>query len=145
MDRKVRRRAREMALQALYAMRLGDGDQEQCIDFVASEVDRPPLEGARDYCVTLLREVVARQEWADKLIASKLQHWDLKRVTLIDRLILELALVEMVNFDDVPPKVSISEAIEIAKIYSTDDSPGFVNGILDAVYHDLLAGKGTDS
>ena len=145
MDRKVRRHEREMALQALYAMRVGGGELERCVDFVVSESDRPPVEDSRDYCVKLLTEVVARQEWADQLIASKLQHWDLDRVTFIDRLILELALIEMVNFDDVPPKVSISEAIEIAKIYSTADSPGFVNGILDAVYHDLLAGKSTDS
>ena len=145
MDRRVRRHAREMALQALYAMRVGGGELERCVDFVVSESDRPPVEDSRDYCVKLLTEVVARQEWADQLIASKLQHWDLERVTLIDRLILELALIEMVNFVDVPPKVSISEAIEIAKIYSTADSPGFVNGILDAVYHDLLAGKSTDS
>jgi N utilization substance protein B len=77
----------------------------------------------------------------DQIISSKLEHWDLGRVTLIDRLILELALVEMVNFDDVPLKVSISEAIEIAKRYSTSDSPGFINGILDAIYHDILEGK----
>lgn len=130
-----------MALQALYAIRLGGSDFDTAIEFVAEEMDQPPLEGAREYFVQLLKATVGRQEWAESMIAAKLQNWDLLRVTLLDRLILELALVEMINFDDVPPKVSISEAIEIAKTYSTDDSPGFINGILDAVYHDLVAGK----
>ena len=75
------------------------------------------------------------------MIESNLENWDLDRVTFLDRLILELAISEMVSMDDVPAKVSISEAIEIAKIYSTDESPGFVNGILDAVYHDILDDK----
>jgi len=130
-----------MALQTLYAIRLGGSSLEGAIDFVASEVDRPPLEGARDYCNKLVEETIKRQDWAEKTIASKLKNWDLSRVTFVDRLILELALAEMVNFDDIPPKVSISEAIEIAKAFSTEDSPGFVNGILDAVYQDMLSGK----
>ena len=86
-------------------------------------------------------ETIALEVWADKIISAKLQNWDLARVTFLDKLILELALTEMVRMDDVPEKVSISEAIEIAKIYSTEESPGFVNGILDAVYHDILDGK----
>jgi len=130
-----------MALQCLYAASLSGGDKEEIIAFVASEGDASPLKEAREYCQQLLTLTLMRQDWADQVIASKLEHWELGRVTLIDRLILELALVEMVNFVDVPLKVSISEAIEIAKRYSTDDSPGFINGILDAVYHDILDGK----
>ena len=130
-----------MALQCLYAASLGGGNPEEVVDFVSREWEGPPLDDARDYCLELVTRTVERQEWADQVIASKLENWDLARVTLIDRLIMELALVEMVNFDDVPLKVSISEAIEIAKRYSTDDSPGFINGILDAVYHDILQEK----
>ncbi len=98
-------------------------------------------EEARVYGLKLVATTQARKEWVDQIITSKLENWELGRVTLVGRLILELALAEMVNFDDVPLKVSISEAIEIAKRYSTDDSPGFINGILDAAYHDILKGK----
>ena len=133
-----------MALQCLYAASLGGGDPEEVVDFVSREWEGPPLDDARDYCLELVTQTLKQQEWADQAITSKLEHWALARVTLIDRLILELALVEMINFDDVPLKVSISEAIEIAKMFSTDDSPGFINGILDAVYHDILGGKTED-
>jgi len=130
-----------MALQCLYAVRMGNSDPAEVVDFVMEEMDSPSLAGAREYCESLLVTTVKLESWADEAIKGKLQHWDFDRVTFIDRLILELALVEMVHFDDVPPKVSISEAIEIAKIFSTDDSPGFINGVLDALYHDLLEGK----
>jgi N utilization substance protein B len=130
-----------MALCAFYGYRLGGGTPEEVFAFAAEELDDPPLEGAREYGLELLAETVGHREWAEKLIESKLENWDLDRVTFLDRLILELALSEMVSMDDVPAKVSISEAIEIAKIYSTDESPSFVNGILDAVYHDILDDK----
>ena len=130
-----------MALQCLYAIRVGDTDPDLTMEFVSEEMDNPRLKGAREYCQTLLAITVKKQLWADEAIKGKLENWDFNRVTFIDRLILELALVEMVHMEDVPPKVSISEAIEIAKIFSTDDSPGFVNGVLDALYHDMLEGK----
>ena len=120
---------------------MGGGRLDKILPYVISEADEPPSEDASSYCRELAGQVLARQAWADDVITAKLEHWELARVTLIDRLILELALVEMVNFEDVPLKVSISEAIEIAKHYSTDESPGFVNGILDAIYHDILDGK----
>lgn len=118
---------------------------EKTLAFITAEPAHASSEEALSYCLALASRTLERQTWADELIASKLEHWDLARVTLVDRLILELALVEMVNFDEIPLKVSISEAIEIAKEFSTDDSPGFVNGILDAVYHDILDGKLTDT
>jgi len=130
-----------MALQCLYAVRLGQCTPEDALEFVAAETDTPPLEGAREYCRLLLLKTIEKQDWADEAISDKLENWKLERVNFIDRLILELALVEMVNFDDVPSKVSISEAIEIAKVFSTEESPGFINGVLDAVYHDLLNEK----
>lgn len=133
-----------MALQCLYAQRLADGSLDEIIEFVTAESDRPAEIESVEYCQELLRNVISRKEWADGVISSKLEHWDLARVTFLDQLILELALVEMVHIDAVPLKVSISEAIEIAKIYSTEDSPGFINGILDAIYHDILEGKITN-
>ncbi len=127
-----------MALQCLYAVSIGGGNLEELVDFITSEQEESPSDEIRDYCTQLTGFAIEKREWADQLITSKLEHWDLGRITLIDKLILELALVEMVSFDDVPLKVSISEAIEIAKKYSTEDSPGFINGILDAIYHDIF-------
>ena len=130
-----------MTLQGLYAAILGGSSPEVTIALASAERAEPTPNGAGTYSLKLLSKTLERRAWAEDIIASKLEHWDLDRVTLVDRLILELALVEMVYFDDVPLKVSISEAIEIAKTFSTDESPGFVNGILDAVYHDILQGK----
>jgi len=72
----------------------------------------------------------------DKLITSKSSNWDISRMALIDRIIIKLALSEMFYFDEVPGKVSIVEAVEISKEYSTKDSSGFINGILDSIYND---------
>ena len=77
----------------------------------------------------------------EKTISRFLENWELRRVALLDNLILQMAVCELLFFDDVPPKVSISEAIEMAKKYSTDDSSGFVNGILDSVYKEMIQKK----
>ncbi|UCH10125.1 MAG: transcription antitermination factor NusB [Fidelibacterota bacterium] len=130
-----------MALQSLYAANLGGSTLADTLEFLTTEEEEQSTEDAREYGLELATLAAGWQTWLNQVIASKLEHWELGRVTLIDRLILELALVEMVNFDDVPLKVSISEAIEIAKKFSTSDSPGFINGILDALYHDILEGK----
>ena len=129
-----------MALCGLYGYRIGGGTAAAALNFAAGELNDPPLDEAKDYGLKLLKETIRLAEWADGVINDKLLNWELSRVTFLDKLILELALTEMVSMDDVPEKVSISEAIEIAKIYSTQESPGFVNGILDAVYHDILNG-----
>ena len=75
-------------------------------------------------------------EKLDKLISSKSSNWDISRMALIDRIIIKLALSEMFYFDDIPGKVSIVEAVEISKDYSTKDSSSFINGILDSIYND---------
>ena len=73
---------------------------------------------------------------ADDLIKSHLQNWEFDRVAQIDRLLLRMGICEIFFVEEIPPKVSISEMVEISKIYSTDESPGFINGVLDAVYKD---------
>ena len=70
-------------------------------------------------------------------IKSRLNNWEFDRVALIDRILLTLAICEIHFLDEVPPKVSISEAIELAKEYSTSESSGFVNGVLDKIYQSL--------
>lgn len=132
-----------MALQCLYAIRTGGSDFDGILDYIGrNPLDEEPVsQESLDYCRDLLRLTLPKQVWAEKIIKPKLKNWEIERVTFIDRLILELAIAEMVYMDDVPTKVSISEAIEIAKRFSTNESPSFINGILDAVYHDMLNGK----
>jgi len=74
------------------------------------------------------------KEWCENQIKSRLNNWEFDRVALLDRLLLIVAISEIYFVEDVPPKVSISEAIEIAKIYCNEDSSSFVNGVLDNVY-----------
>ena len=82
-----------------------------------------------DKCLHCIKEL-------DDIIISKSSNWDISRIALIDRIIIRLALTEMFYFQDIPAKVSIVEAVEISKEYSTDDSNRFINGILDSIYNE---------
>ncbi len=77
----------------------------------------------------------------DDLIELQLDNWDISRLALIDKIILRMSISEMLFIDDVPPKVSITEGVEIAKEFSTKDSSRFVNGILDAIYNKVYKNK----
>jgi len=132
-----RRKAREFVVQVTYAHEIQNDNLDQTFDMLAetSELSEDLIAFARQL---VLRIVAHRQEF-DELISSKSRNWDITRIALIDRLILRMALTEFFYFKDIPPKVSISEAIEIAKVFSTEESSSFVNGILDAILTDALA------
>ena len=89
-----------------------------------------------DFIHLLFFCVMENVNWADDLIRSHLQNWEFDRVAQVDRLLLRMGICEIFFIDEIPPKVSISEMVEISKVYSTDESPNFINGILDAVYKD---------
>ena len=80
---------------------------------------------------------IDNKEYIDGLIKERLKNWDISRLAIIDKLILRMSASEMFFIDEVPPKVSIVEGVEIAKVFSTQDSSNFVNGILDAVYNEV--------
>ena len=86
----------------------------------------------------LIRGALEHREEADELIKRHAKNWDLHRIAAVDRNILRLAIFEMLHREDIPPVVSINEAVDIAKKFSTQDSGKFVNGILDKVKSDLL-------
>lgn len=139
---RERRAARELALQTLYAEEMTGYPLAHVAEDVIgkSELAGELKKFARDLFMTA---ALHRGE-LDKFIQDKSENWDFERIAIIDRLIIRMAICEFMYFNDIPPKVSISEAIEIAKRYSTDDSSAFVNGILDAVLHqigDTLASK----
>jgi len=132
-----RRLAREIALKVAYALDIRKCSMEEALmDPLVTGGELPPA-----YSVRLLTHVERYREQLDNLIRLKVEKWEFNRIAVIDRIILRMATAELLYFPDIPPKVSINEAIEIAKDYSTDNSGKFVNGILDAVYTDITSGK----
>ncbi|PEN12572.1 transcription antitermination factor NusB [Longibacter salinarum] len=132
----TRREAREYVMKALYALEMGGGDARHVVYTIlepALEGDAVTLEFARK----LLTETVNSRSEADAVISKHAKNWDIDRITPVDRILLRMAIIELLKMEDVPPKVSIDEAIEIAKSYSTPKSGTFINGILDAALADL--------
>ena len=131
-----RRQVRERVLQALYARELSDDDA----DHVLATLVRPPFAEEATYLrfaeKLFLRSLDARAE-ADVLIARHVENWELGRLALTDRLVLRMAIAELLYFEDIPPKVTLNEALEVAKTFSTEKSGAFVNGVLDAVLREL--------
>ena len=98
-------------------------------------------ENNQKYSLDLVKLTQKNIEKIDGIIDDNSKNWDLKRIALTDKLVLRLAIAEMLHFEDVPHKVSISEAVEISKVFGTKDSGPFVNGILDAVFKKMNKGE----
>jgi transcription antitermination protein NusB len=131
-----RRIARELAVQFLYQYDLSGGSLEEALPLfwqTQSEVG----EDGRKFAEELVHGVVERRAAIDERIAKYTDNWDLPRIAAVDRNILRLAMYEMLFRDDIPPVVSINEAVDIAKKFSTRESGAFVNGILDRLKADL--------
>ncbi|HDY75252.1 MAG TPA: transcription antitermination factor NusB [Candidatus Marinimicrobia bacterium] len=127
-----RRKARIGVLGALYAEYQTHENPEKILRDVFSR-DLFNHENKK-FIRSLFLETLKHLETCDTLIENHLENWEFNRIALLDKLILRMAITEMLFIPDVPPKAAISEAIEIAKEFSTEESSGFVNGILDAVY-----------
>jgi N utilization substance protein B len=127
-----RRKARESVLQGLYACEMNPERFDAVLaGFTEDHPEDPETVG---FASDLLRRTIRNRETLDLDIQSVAKNWDLNRMALIDRLVLRLALSELLYFEEIPPKVTLNEAIDLAKKYSTEGSGQFVNGILDAVY-----------
>jgi len=128
-DPLVRRRARERALQFLFGLEFTHYAWEDVIDnFWDTRPSRPTV---KQYAIQLIRGVQENLPLLDEQIAAALQNWSADRVGRVERAILRIALYEMRHEPDVPVAVAINEAIELAKSFGTDDTPRFVNGVLD--------------
>jgi len=134
-EQSPRHRARELALQGLYALESGQEEASEIIDHVIANDDlsEKTLSFARD----LFTLVTANTQWADDQIVRLAENWDLRRIATIDRTILRMAIVELKKMPDIPVKVVINEAIELAKTFSTSQSFSFINGILDRFAKDM--------
>jgi len=127
-----RRAARECAMEALFAYHFSRNDTSIIISQLIEE--KPEQQKNLHFIELLFNSVIKNMEWAEKIIKSHLQNWEIDRVAQIDKILLKMGICEIYFIEDIPPKVSISEMVEISKVYSTDESPVFINGILDAVY-----------
>jgi len=137
MNESPRRKARELVLKGLYALENGAAEQEDILaDVVSSEKIGSKAE---EFGRALFGRVCDKRDWADKKITQLAQNWSLNRIARIDRDILRMAMVEIEEFPDIPVKVVLNEAIELAKKYSSADSSRFINGILDRFVKDSNA------
>jgi N utilization substance protein B len=126
-----RRRARELAMQALFCMDMTQDASEEMLERFCRNF--APPEKVRPFFIQLVSGVVEAQALMDKLIERFSKNWKLNRMSCVDRNILRVAVYEILFCGDIPPKVTINEAVEIGKKYGTEESGGFINGILDSI------------
>lgn len=153
---KIRRELREAVLKALYAAEISDESLEDVMTYtlkpivngIVKTVDKEQNiddyddKEAINFAEKLFLRTINQEKSLDEEIKKQVENWDINRLAIIDKLVLRMAICEMLTFQDIPAKVTINEAIEIAKKYSTAKSGRFVNGILDSTYQTLRdAGK----
>jgi N utilization substance protein B len=128
-----RRKSRELALQILFLIDFSALSAREIFPpFVQEFRNQKELD---DFTKELVEGVEKHREAIDKLIRQYSEHWSLKRISRVDRNILRLAIFELLWCLDIPPNVSINEAVELAKRFGTEKSSAFINGILDRVAH----------
>ena len=134
-----RRQIREKILQALYTIELRETDIESAANWLLTEeILADP--NAMKFFHLLINNIKEHKDEIDRYIEKHTFNWDMSRIAIIDKNIIRMALTEILYCEDIPPKVSINEAIEIAKKFnSTEKSSKFVNGILDAIFNNLKA------
>jgi N utilization substance protein B len=155
-----RRKAREIALQVLYELDVLKMDTQEAVDlfwdhFTAAEEALEPFwdyfrkpkdakkhvsevfgapRDARPFSTLLIEGTWRHRRQIDKLISGCSEHWSISRMSKVDRSILRMAVYELLYCDDIPPKVTLNEAIDLGKAYGSENSGSFINGILDALY-----------
>lgn len=135
-----RHRARAAALQALYECEIGGLTPQQAIGVLhhAGPPDvHDPGEDEHAFVVALVRGAMDNRDGLDERIGDAAKNWRVERMAVLDRLVMRLALQELMAHRDSPPRVVISEAIELARAYSGEEAAKFVNGVLDGAYRRL--------
>ncbi len=133
---RKRTQAREYALQILYQQEMNPEPLAEVFHFFWEDRSDAAPE-IRDYTEKLVTGTLERKDALDEIIMRYAEHWKLNRMAAIDRNILRFAAYEIIYLDDIPPKVAINEAVNIAKKFSQPDSGKFVNGILDKISHSI--------
>ena len=130
-----RRESREWAVQFLFQTEVNPQDLDKALVEFWSE--RKPSDSARRFAEDLIRGVLLNIPELDASIRKYAEHWDLSRMGIVDRTVMRLGLFEMLHRPDIPPVVSINEAVDLARDFSDSASGKFVNGILDRARKDL--------
>jgi transcription antitermination protein NusB len=130
-----RRKIRETVMQILYAHEFSGDPIESIMPDFLQDI-RKDLE-SYSFAKLLLETVIKNGDEIDKKIQPHVDNWEFERLAVIDKILIRIAVGEFLYFSDIPPKVTINEAIEIAKKFSTENSGKFINGILDAILTNL--------
>ena len=128
----ARTKARKRALDLLYAGEARGVSAVEMLEEAIAAGEQP----TNPYTATLVRGVVAEQAPIDELLTRYSEGWSLERMPAVDRNVLRLAVWEMLYAEDIPAHVAVSEAVALVRDLSTDESPGFVNGVLSAIERD---------
>jgi N utilization substance protein B len=134
-----RRLVREKVLQALYAYHISREPITNVMEFALTE-----LRGNKEsfeFAKRIIHEVIQHQDEIEEFIRLKVSHWEYDRIAIVDKTLLKMGICELLYFPDIPPKVTINELIEVAKVFSTENSGRFINGVLDAILEDLKKRK----
>ena len=127
-----RKRARIGAMQALFAMDVNDDFSTDKLDIF---MENHEFQGDEvDYIKRTVPDILDKLDLVDETIEKNLKGWTMARLAKVDRQILRIAVYEFLYKDDIPEEVSINEAVEIARLYSSDEAPKFINGILGTIY-----------
>jgi N utilization substance protein B len=133
----LRRKARECALQMLFAADVSETRGDELVRYFWNEISDAELDdSSREFATRLATGTLSRLEEVDERIRSRAEHWRIERMAIVDRNVLRLAVYEFL-FEPTPYTVTINEALEIARRFSTFEATQFINGILDAIKHDL--------
>jgi N utilization substance protein B len=133
---RKRTRARECALQILYQLEINPEPMDELLQgFWASEEQKDVTSDMREFAETTVQGTLANKDEIDKLVDRYADNWAISRMAAIDRNILRYATYELLYQADIPPKVTINEAVNLAKKFSQEESGKFVNGILDKISH----------
>ena len=128
---RTRTLSRQAALQYLYEVDVvGPGEAEEVAPFLQRQAGRRE---AREYAAVIIKGVLASRDELDRVLAETSENWSLDRMSVVDRNVLRIGAWELRRPEEVPPKVAINEAIELARRFSSEDAVGFVNGILDRI------------
>ena len=130
-----RRRSRELAIKVLFHLEFSKDDPAVAFDLICNNFGA--AQEIKAFSKELVEGVCDHMKELDELLSNASQHWRLERIAKVDRTILRMALYELLYRDDIPPKVTINEAVDLGKKFSSEESGAFINGILDKIYHTL--------
>lgn len=138
---RQRRKAREVALQVLYGIDVAQGNLRETMDLFWDNFDAP--EKVKTFSSALVEGTWHNRTQLDALISSCAENWSVERMSIVDRSILRMAVYEFLYCREIPPKVAINEAIDLGKLFGSENSGAFINGVLDALYAKLRESEGT--